>query len=64
MKNNIDNIHCTLSLQFIENLKLYFEKLQKEFDKAVIEMKNFSLKSIPMKVEFESQIKKYFLTFL
>ena len=60
LKNNIENIHCTLSIQFLENYKLYCEKLEKEFNKAVLEMKNFNLKTIPLKVEFESQIKKIF----
>ena len=60
MKNNIDNIHCSLSLQFSENIQYYFQKLEKEFNKAVLEMKNFNLKTIPLKVEFESQIKKIF----
>lgn len=60
LKNNIENIHCTLSIQFEENYKLYCEKLEKEFNKAVLEMKNFNLKTIPLKVEFESQIKKIF----
>ena len=60
LKNNLDNIHCSLSIQFEENYKLYCEKLEKEFNKAVLEMKNFNLKTIPLKVEFESQIKKIF----
>ena len=60
MKNNIDNIHCSLNLQFEENIKYYYQKLEKEFNKAVLEMKNFNLKTIPLKVEFESQIKKIF----
>ena len=61
MQNNIENIHCSLDLQFSENLKFYFEKLEKEFNKAVLEMKNFNLKNIPLKVELESQIKKIYL---
>jgi hypothetical protein len=61
MNNNIKNIQCTLNLQYYENIKYYFQKLEKEFNKAVIEMKNFNLKSIPLKVEFESQIKKLFI---
>ena len=60
MDNNIENIHCSLDLQFCENLKLFYEKLEKEFNKAVIEMKNFNLKDIPLKVEFESQMKKIY----
>ena len=60
MKNNMENIHCILNLQFSENIKFYFQKLQKEFDKAVEEMKVFNLKTIPLKVEFESQIKKIY----
>ena len=60
MKVNFDNIHCSLNLQFSENIKYYYEKLEKEFNKAVIEMKDFNLKTIPLKVEFESQIKKIF----
>ena len=60
MKNNIDNIHCSLNLQFEENIKYYYQKLEKEFNKAVLEMKNFNLKTIPLKVEFESNIKKIF----
>ena len=60
MKNNMENIHCILNLQFSENIKYYFQKLQKEFDKAVEEMKVFNLKTIPLKVEFESQIKKIY----
>ena len=61
LKNNIDNIHCSLNIQFVENYKLYCEKLEKEFNKAVLEMENFNLKTIPLKVEFESQIKKIFI---
>ena len=60
MKNNADNIHCSLNLQFEESIKYYYQKLEKEFNKAVLEMKNFNLKAIPLKVEFESQIKKIF----
>ena len=61
MKNNINNIQCTLNLQYYENIKYYFQKLEKEFNRAVVEMKNFNIKSIPLKVEFESQIKKIFI---
>ncbi len=65
MDNNIENIHCCLDLEFCENLKLFYEKLEKEFNKAVIEMKNFNLKDIPLKIEFESQMKKiYSLSFV
>ena len=60
MDNNIENIHCFLDLQFCENLKLFYEKLEKEFNKAVIEMKNLNLKDIPLKIEFESQMKKIY----
>ena len=60
MKENIDNINCSLNLQFLENIKYYYLKLEKEFNKAVLEMKNFNLKTIPLKVEFESQIKKIY----
>jgi len=58
MKSNINNIHCSLELQFEENINYYFTKLNKEFSKAVQELKNFSLKSMPLKVEFDSQIRK------
>ena len=58
MKSNINNIHCTLSLQFEESINYYFTKLNKEFSKAVQELKNFSLKNLPLKVEFDSQIRK------
>ena len=34
LKNNINNIHCSLTLQFEENLTYYFQKLDKEFGKA------------------------------
>jgi len=61
LKNNFDNILCSLNIQFVENYHLYCEKLEKEFNKAVLEMKNFNLKTIPLKVEFESQIKKIFI---
>ena len=61
MKDNFDNIYCTLNLQYIEKLKKYFKKIEKEFNKAIIEMKNFNLKNIPLKIEFESQIKKIFI---
>ena len=60
MDNNIENIHCFLDLQFCENLKLFYEKLEREFNKAVIEMKNLNLKDIPLKIEFESQMKKIY----
>lgn len=60
MDNNIENIHCFFDLQFCENLKLFYEKLEKEFNKAVIEMKNLNLKDIPLKIEFESQMKKIY----
>ncbi len=60
IKENIDNIECSLNLQFSENMKCYFEKIEKEFNKAALEMKNFTLKNVPLKVEFESQIKKIF----
>ena len=60
MDNNIENILCSLDLQFCENLKLFYEKLEKEFNKAVIEMKNLNLKDIPLKIEFESQMKKIY----
>jgi hypothetical protein len=59
-KDNIDNIECTLNLQFSENLKYYYEKVEKEFNNAALEMKNFNLKNVPLKVEFESQTKKIF----
>ena len=58
MKSNINNIHCSLSLQFEESINYYFTKLNKEFSKAVQELKNFNLKSMPLKVEFDSQIRK------
>ena len=58
MKSNINNLHCSLALQFEENINYYFQKLNKEFGKAVQELKNFTLKTMPLKVEFESQIKK------
>ena len=58
MKSNINNIHCSLSLQFEENLNYYYQKLNKEFGKAVQELKNFNLKNMPLKVEFDSQIRK------
>lgn len=61
MKKNIDNIYCTLNLQFTEYITLYFQKLEKEFNKAVSEMKNFNLKNIPLKVKFESQMQKIFI---
>ena len=61
MKKNIDNIFCTLNLQFNEYIKLYFQKLEKEFNKAVSEMNNFNLKNIPLKVKFESQMQKIFI---
>jgi hypothetical protein len=60
IKDNIDNIECTLNLQFSENLKYYYEKVEKEFNNAALEMKNFNLKNVPLKVEFESQTKKIF----
>ena len=60
MDNNIENIHCSLDLQFWENLKLFYEKSQKEFNKAIIEMKNFNLKDMPLKIEFESQMTKIY----
>ena len=58
LKNNINNIHCSLTLQFEENLTYYFQKLDKEFGKAMQELRNFNLKNLPLKVEFESQIRK------
>ena len=58
MKTNINNIHCSLTLQFEENLNYYFQKLNKEFGKAVQELKNFNLKNMPSKIEFDSQIRK------
>ena len=58
MKSNINNIHYSLSLQFEESINYYFTKLNKEFNKAVQELKNFNLKSMPLKVEFDSQIRK------
>jgi len=58
MKSNINNIHCSLTLQFEENINYYFQKLNKEFNKAVQELKNFNLKNMPLKVEFDSQIRK------
>ena len=58
MKVNISNIHCSLALQFEENINYYFQKLNTQFGKAVQEMKNFTLKSMPLKVEFESLIRK------
>jgi hypothetical protein len=61
MKKNIDNIYCTLNLQFNEYIKYYFQKLEKEFNKAVSEMKNFNLKNLPLKVKFESQMQKLFI---
>ena len=61
MKRNIDNIYCSLNLQFNEYIKLYFHKLEKEFNKAITEMKNFNLKNIPLKVKFESQMQKIFI---
>ena len=61
MKRNIDNIYCSLNLQFNEYIKLYFHKLEKEFNKAIAEMKNFNLKNIPLKVKFESQMQKIFI---
>ena len=61
IKDNIDNIICTLNLQFSENLKCYYNLLEKEFNKAALEMKNFNLKNIPLKIEFESQLKKLFI---
>ena len=61
MKKNIDNIYCSLNLQFNEYIKLYFHKLEKEFNKAIAEMKNFNLKNIPLKVKFESQMQKIFI---
>ena len=61
MKKNIDNIFCTLNLQFNEYIKLYFQKLEKEFNKAVSEMNNFNLRNIPLKVKFESQMQKIFI---
>ena len=60
MKNNIDNIYCSLNLQFTENLNFYSNKLENEFNKAVSQMKNYNLKNLPLKVEFESQIKKIY----
>ena len=59
-KNNIDNIYCSLNLQFTENLNFYSNKLENEFNKAVSQMKNYNLKNLPLKVEFESQIKKIY----
>ena len=61
MKNNIENIQCSLNIQFSENLNYYCEKLQTGFNKAVEEMKVFNLKTLPLKVEFESQIKKIYI---
>ena len=61
MKKNIDNIYCSLNLQFNEYIKLYFHKLEKEFNKAITEMKNFNLKNIPLKVKFESEMQKIFI---
>ena len=61
MNNNINNIQCTLNLQYYENIRYYFQKLEKEFNKAVIEMKNINIKNMPLKVEFESQIKTIFI---
>ena len=58
MKSNINNIHCSLTLQFEENINYYFQKLDKEFGKAVQELKSFNLKNMPSKVEFDSQIRK------
>jgi hypothetical protein len=58
MKANITNIHCSLALQFEENINYYYNKLDKEFGKAVQELKNFNLKNMPLKVEFDSQIRK------
>ena len=58
IKSNITNIHCSLALQFEENINYYYNKLNKEFGKAVQELKNFNLKNMPSKVEFESQIRK------
>ena len=60
MKNNIENIQCSLNIQFSENFNYYCEKLQTGFNKAVEEMKVFNLKTLPLKVEFESQIKKIY----
>ena len=58
MNSNITNIHCSLALQFEENINYYFNKLEKEFSKAVQELKNFNLKNMPSKVELDSQIRK------
>ena len=58
IKSNITNIHCSLALQFEENINYYYNKLNKEFGKAVQELKNFNLKNMPSKVEFDSQIRK------
>jgi len=61
MKKNFDNIFCSLNLQFNEYIRLYFHKLEKEFNKAVTEMKSFNLNNIPLKIKFESQMKKIFI---
>ena len=58
MNSNITNIHCSLALQFEETINYYFNKLEKEFSKAVQELKNFNLKNMPSKVELDSQIRK------
>ena len=58
MNSYITNIHCSLALQFEENINYYFNKLEKEFSKAVQELKNFNLKNMPSKVELDSQIRK------
>ena len=58
INSNITNIHCSLALQFEENINYYFNKLEKEFSKAVQELKNFNLKNMPSKVELDSQIRK------
>ena len=58
IKANINNIHCSLALQFEENINYYYHKLDTEFGKAIQELKNFNLKSMPLKVEFDSQIRK------